>query len=273
MSFTQGSTLYTRDIASCQICTDTFFYISPLTKLAVLQTPHTILLLFPDLKVKALDSRARFELSPAYSYPSPVVPPAWTFHGRSRVRPEATLPDVRLLYSSESRACVWRPAIWTSLRCEAPPGKAQPTMGPDEGSKLRPGERRQDQGRPFPVGYAQILAGSHAFGPDASTSPNTRALCLDITELYRPGSTGKGVRVSPNYKPLPVKFSGFRAGVKSNCRDPRVGENQFPMEQVAPQRVLYLIGVGSCCSNTTMTVSDLGLHQFPWLLPFFLLHF
>eukprot|EP00808_Paulinella_micropora_P006024 g11368.t1 len=28
-----------------------------------------------------------------------------------------------------------------------------------------------------PTRYAQILAGSHAFGLDASTSPNTRALC------------------------------------------------------------------------------------------------
>eukprot|EP00808_Paulinella_micropora_P016476 g19439.t1 len=49
--------------------------------------------------------------------------------------------------------------------------------------KIYDQEIRDDPSRE--VGYAQILAGSHASGPDASTYPNTQDLCLDITEPGR----------------------------------------------------------------------------------------
>eukprot|EP00808_Paulinella_micropora_P013068 g2896.t1 len=51
--------------------------------------------------------------------------------------------------SGVSCVCVCGAPLLGPVYYEAPPGTSQPTMGPDE--DLRPGERQQDQRRPFPV--------------------------------------------------------------------------------------------------------------------------
>eukprot|EP00808_Paulinella_micropora_P017150 g63180.t1 len=72
-----------------------------------------------DLKIKALDSRAKLEFGFAVQG-NPLV--IYEQEIESRTRDDSSRP---------------------------PPGTSQPTMGPDE--DLRPGERQQDQRRPFPV--------------------------------------------------------------------------------------------------------------------------